>query len=534
MNRKTSERCALAALISMVIYGLACMYPIAWSPDSQKLVFLVPGEEEGIEALVMTDLSAKPIREVARVKGEDATLSTAAWSPDGKWIAYLKFEEKPVSGGEVEGKDETNTIVRSLMVQASDSGKEYSILRDEVVGWKKVFAETSDLFWGPQWTNDSKSVMTWSVSEGKPGLVFLDLNGKVERKLPLDGEGLAAWSATLSPNGKYVAYLKSVKDEDDPAILIAAELGEKGIRQVLSPVAFGDKDGMMSRPGWSPDSQFLYAPTPIKKTDKKDKACVVKRFSIPGGEAEVVWQKEDTFACGVSVSAKSGRLAVVYRDEGADVFAIDTVDPQSGESTPVHFGEPAMGTTISPDGKWVAFLPSADNGKQKCPIGAIVSSDGSKLRFLTTEKEQEAAIPGILKERLAGALKHLLRKELGAAWKQADQVASQQDLQKALAELDELTRKQTPAEKGKGTAPLLREALDCSKALICIEYLQKADLPAAERNAVVAEVRQHLAAFLKVRPRHPLGPGLAKEIEEAAKMEPKKAQKPPNPPDKAK
>jgi len=536
MNRKTSERCALAALISMVIYGLACMFPIAWSPDSQKLVFRTSDEGEG-GALVMTDLSAKPIREVARVVGEDATLSTAAWSPDGKWIAYMKFVEKPAKEGEKgeKGKDKDGTFVRSLMVQASDSGKEQAILEDEVVRRKEGVGNTSYIFaWCPQWTNDSKSVMTWAISQGKTSLVFLDLDGRTERKLPLEGEGVEAWSATLSPNGKYVAYLRRVKNKGKEVVLVVAELGEEGPRQILDPVPCGDPGKTASRPGWSPDSRSLYAAVAIKAGNGKEKGNAITRFAIPEGKSGIVWQREDAFACGVSVAAQSGRLAVLYRDEDADVFAIDTVDPQSGESTPVHFGELPMCATVSPDGKWVAFLPSAEDDEQGCPAGAIVSSDGGELRFLTTKKEQEAGIPGILKKRLAGALKSCLGEELGAAGNPIGKATSPQDLQKALAALDALVRKQARPEKEKRTGPLLREALDCSKALVCIEYLQKADLPAAEREAVVAEARRYLAAFQKAHPRHRLGPALAKEIEEAAKMEPKKAQKPPNPPDKAK
>ena len=101
MDRKWADRFALAAFAGLMVYGLACVYRVAWSPDSRNLVFTLLKEDEvqgqRVQRLLMTDLEGRSSVELDRAAadGEHMPMSAAAWSPDGATVAWLKLEAPP-------------------------------------------------------------------------------------------------------------------------------------------------------------------------------------------------------------------------------------------------------------------------------------------------------------------------------------------------------------------------------------------------------------------------------------------------------
>ena len=93
----------VAALSCLLIYVLACVLsPVGWSPDSSKIAILVTpphGEKPekskpDIFAIFTYDIATGDRVLLDEVKA-DGALSSPAWSPDGKWIAYYKVEPAP-------------------------------------------------------------------------------------------------------------------------------------------------------------------------------------------------------------------------------------------------------------------------------------------------------------------------------------------------------------------------------------------------------------------------------------------------------
>ncbi len=510
-TRNIAGACAIAALIALIICWLGCIYPAAWSPDSQKVVFPVFGKQ-GIEALVMTDLSCEPIREVARVEPKKAALSAAAWSPDGKWIAYFKFEPNTEPGQPEPPKmGRAKRLLSSLILQDAASGKEQCILKSEAR--RADDAREANAAYGPQWLSDSKGLAIRSTSEQAHGLLVLDLSGKVQREIPLEGK-LPLRTASLSPDGLYVAYLGQPPEEaEEQAGVYLYDVREKKALRVAA-FALPDQVELWPPPAWSPDSRSLYFATQ-EKLDEGGKVGLVKCHTIKTAKTRTVWEKPKAKVYRISVSAGTGLLAVDYADEVHDSLAIDVVSPVSGEATPVHFGgdeQPALSTAISPDGKWVAFCPSV---QREVWLPAIVSSDSGALNFFVADPETKKYIPGIVRERLKGALRAAgAEEQLKAAGEGLSQMPPEEAVKKALEILDRIA--------GEQKAAIFREAIAYHKVALCIKVME-AEPPEVALKLSDAAAAQ-LEEFLKAYPVHPLAPELKEKLNQALAEKPEEAE----------
>jgi Tol biopolymer transport system component len=59
---------------------------IRWTPDGQALAYIV--SEKGAANLWMQSLSGAPPRQLTNFK--TSQMSSFAWSPDGKWLAFIR------------------------------------------------------------------------------------------------------------------------------------------------------------------------------------------------------------------------------------------------------------------------------------------------------------------------------------------------------------------------------------------------------------------------------------------------------------
>jgi len=517
MEAKTSERCALAALIALAIYGLACVYPVAWSPDSTKVVFPVFGKD-GLTGLVITDISGKAIRKVARIEVKNAELSPGAWSPDGKWIAYMVFEEVAAPGKpKPKEADKPKAFVASLVLRDADSGKERRILAMDVQVKDDDMLEAL-LAYGPQWTRDSNTLAIRKIAGERFAIIAADTNGKMQWEVPLRGE-LALRTAALSPDGLHLAYVSELPDDkDDRWALYVYDVKKRTRRQAVTMAGLDDDaHAMYGRPAWSADSRSVYVAVHEEHDDDR-KVASLKRVTIKTGQAKTVWQKEDAAIVGISVSSGTGLVALDYkrpsRRLGTDVY-----DPANGQATPIHFGT-HYSTEISPNGKWVAFCPVGQKGEEF--LGAVVSADGSGLRFFVPESGLEKAIPEIVRDRLQGAFEIILadkglEKRLADAGLSVDgELNSAEDLRKFLKVLAQF------AQEDK--APLLREALAYAGVQVLFDTLGEQE--PVDRAAFAEDARQAVDAFLKAYPDHALGPELKKKLGELLERKAKGPEKP--------
>jgi len=442
----------------------------------------------------MTDLEGKLIRDVAGADVQYRRFSPAAWSPDGRWIAYLRQEPNP------QAKDEE--ILVSLLLQEADSGKERVIFQTDVKGVKRRGGEELPApLGGPQWVGDSRTLLIRSMDGEPPGIVMLNLEGKPTLQLPLKDE-LASVSAAVSPDGKSIAYLRMVRAEGVPT------RWEVYVHDVQSGharrVGHVTGEGSPAYPAWSADSRFVYLGGRDEEKARGDRGFV-RRIDVETGDGLTVWEGPNAFWT-VSVSADTGQLCVAYA-LGENLFGMDIVEPKAWQATPLHFSRGFGWPTISPDGRWVALVTWADRPKA---IGVIMSADGTELRcFVPEDESRDAMVLEFLRSRLDSTLRAIWwgeedRPRPARKRRRPGAPSGAAVVKRAHEILDRVAREQE--------APVFQEAVAYGHVAIYPWLLKHAD--PGERGNLVPEAREHLAALLRAYPDHPLGPVLGKQLDE--------------------
>ena len=491
MKRSAIGTRILTAGGALVVLALAaCFYPSAWSPDSKHVVFSVTaGAGDGaIQRLVMTDLEGKRVREMASIKPEDGRLSPAAWSPDGRWIAYFRFEF---------GEEDGLTWLVSLILQEAHGGDERVILKQKM--WDKYeYVWEANAFMAPQWAGDSKRLLIYRMTPDRPGVVLLNLDGKTVAELTFEDEDVHTM-AGLAPAGDQVSYAQPAGDDETCEVRVR-NIKDGTERKVVELP--GHRAGPIA---WSADSGALLIAT-NKKDEEGEKHGAVHLVNVKTGKAQQVWAKENAGVMYATLSHKTGRVAVDY---GIDdkIHAVDMVDPDGPTVTPVHFGLGWMGATISPDGQWVALgAPTKDEGSGEAEAGfagVIVSADGSSVRlFVADEEKQAVAAEAVLVGRLTGALA-----AVGAvkAFEEVGDVDAAQKVKAAHAILDRIA--------GEHKSAVFKEAVAFGRAALYERVFD--DAAPEEIEKLLPKAREHLAAFRKLYPDHPAAGYVEKQLDRA-------------------
>ena len=237
----------------------------------------------------------------------------------------------------------------------------------------------------------------------------------------------------------------------------------------------------------------------------------MQRIDVETGDGLTVWDKPHT-VWNIGVSADTGHLAVTYGLR-EDLHGIDIVQAETWQATLLHFSQALGMPAISPDGRWVAF--ASWTRKQPTPIGVIVAADGTDLRYFVPEAEsRDALILEFLRSRLDSTLR--------AIWWHEDvppRPVRRKRRPDAPSGAEIVKRAHDILERvgGEQKAALLQEAVAYGHAAIYPWLLKGAE--AEERQKFALEAREHLAAFLKAYPDHPLGPVLEGEIADLLREE---------------
>jgi len=510
MGKRKSERYALTALIALVAYGLACFYPTGWSPDSKKVIFPLI-RKEGVRALVISDLAGKTVREVARVSDEKARLSPAAWSPDGKWIAYTRVTPKPADPKKA-AEGDLRGYAFSLVLQEASSGKERSIFGRDLTDKQADDTKAGGAL-GPQWTADSRILLMRGAPDEKNEVILLDTTGHVRKRLALSHQ-LGFRTASLSPDGRYLAYLGESEDEGEGGVFaLVRDLQTKDVRRARLVATGGLDDELDLRPAWAPDSSALYFAVVKGAGRGAGSLCQVEAFPLRKGKARPIWKREGANVLSVGAASRSPLLAITYKLDRPDLVGIDVVDPGSGRATPVHFSRsPFYSVSISPDGRWVAFCPETDNDFN---VGAIVSATGSRMTLFAPHPEQKAATPEIRLERLDASLEFLKRQGL-IAKAQPRGRPTPKEMRELAATLDRI--------EGKLRAPLFAAAIAFARVEIYVDRLQR-DPPVAPQD-FARDAYAQLERFKRAYPGHPAAPALKKALDSLLGYAPDKSEAP--------
>ena len=176
-----------------------------WSPDGRRLSYVIGGwrradwalnlDSAAVRVNVRGELQSQP---VIVVEGYHEDFP-AAWSPNGRWIAYHSHRSPtPVVEYEAPGSSDDIYLRRADDLHAQE-------IRLTDFGW-----ETSEAHWSP---NGRQLLFTSWVRGGQPGIdrlwvLTLDpRSGQVRSsvRLPLPSEIRSVGSAAWSPNGTEIA-----------------------------------------------------------------------------------------------------------------------------------------------------------------------------------------------------------------------------------------------------------------------------------------------------------------------------------------
>ena len=499
-----ARRLAVGLMGAVIVAG-CCFATVGWSPDSKSVILPVFGHQR-IDRLVMVGLDGKAIRDVARVGAPGETLCPAAWSPDGKWIAYFKFR-----GLKAEARGNGGTLDASLKIQDAATGRQRTLRR-----WTKIpkgpsGAPHPNLGRAPQWTADSKHLAVATMLSDVPGMVLVNVRTGAQEKVLSLGKAARSETAALSPRGRYLACLAEVGD-DEGLVLRLVDVESLKTRQ-LAPVSQHRSEGssMHPPPAWSPDGRWLYFARCEMRGDpnkgSEEQRSYLQRVIVETGHVQTVWQDPDCQSIfNVQVSARSGCVVIGYDFDYCwglptdGPYGLSILDPRDGKARAIHFTGRDwynVGTAVSPDGRWVAFTVAGSQGRPHA--GVILPVDGGPPRFFVPGPEARAAVNGYLEARVWSTLGTTdYPGELSKAGIDLKRVRTVAEADKACALAGRVA--------GRGNSPLLREAATWGPVVIYMEIVAHSDPKL--RPLFGAQARQKLSAVREAHPEHPLGPAL--------------------------
>ena len=195
----------------------------AWSPDGKYIAFVSDREHKGLYDIYLMDADGKNVR---RAFDDLEFRSAPAWSPDGKQIAYLTYSPvpdwavytKPLSGGEAE--------------RIAKSGR----------GWSGF----------PTWSPDGTEIAFVSGKSPEWHIRIINLKTREENTILPKVQGDNMLYPAWSPDGKKLAF--SVwRWDGEPSIYIIQRDDKE--REEIVKNTFGTL-------AWSPDGKkLLYSKT---------------------------------------------------------------------------------------------------------------------------------------------------------------------------------------------------------------------------------------------------------------------------------
>jgi Tol biopolymer transport system component/DNA-binding winged helix-turn-helix (wHTH) protein len=215
------------------------------------------------------------------------SISTAALSPDGQWIAYTTFPAHGLYVARSDGNQRyplTDPSIDAVLPAWSPNGARIAFMSRIRGRWevyivsaqggdaKPLFESGQDETRDATWSRDSTQLLvgygpTIKGNSKSMALYIVDVNSKIRNRVP-GSEGL--FSPRWSPDGRYIAALS-----DDATKLLVYDLDNPqiGWRIVI-------RDANLGYPNWSNNSRALYV------LDTTGKENTIKRVHLPDMKLE--------------------------------------------------------------------------------------------------------------------------------------------------------------------------------------------------------------------------------------------------------
>jgi Tol biopolymer transport system component/DNA-binding winged helix-turn-helix (wHTH) protein len=334
-----------------------------WCKDPETLVSGYVREEKNCN-IYIKQIGMEP---PSRLTETPAREFSPAWSPDGRFIAFLR-EVAPA---------------RAALIVIPQRGG-----RERVLG--ELAGTFLTLLLGPHlaWTPDSKWI---AFPRGDPPALFLlSVGTQEQRKLtnpPPGSQGDGDTTPAFSPDGRTLAFARFRHDAyraDLYVLSLATDYTAQGDPTWLRPA-----NAWNFAPAWTPDGQEIVFSSTTGM-------LVGNRGLVPRAGPMGLWRvrvsKQATprkvdFASGQTsapaVSRQLNRLAYVEGKLDTNIWRIDLRDTGSRPSAPAQFiasTRPEFTPVFSPDGKKIVFVSE----RSGAPEVWVCDSDGSNPVQLTS------------------------------------------------------------------------------------------------------------------------------------------------------
>jgi len=337
-------------------------------------------------------------------------LSPVSWSPDGRWIALVRYLTQKKTGGE--GED----VI----------GNELWIVSQSPIERRRLLTTRGTLS-GATWSNDSKSLYVVGFEEGTATLWRVALDGERKRVAPPqqcgDNAGDAVFSSpAISPDGRRIAFLPN-----DSNVAIA-----RGDGRLERTIEMDDPRTLL----WSPDGRWLAVAGDGEGKKPSVRFCDTQTSEIytldiryramcwlPDGKRYVATRSpSDGSSEGVSICVLEGMAnprvissfeidrepggPLVLSPKGDAVFftcgedderkpAIYRLDLRSGQSQLLHESPGAVcAWATSPDGRSLVFRESAigDDPGADSILGVLNLTATTEPLYLAMHEKQWAGV----------------------------------------------------------------------------------------------------------------------------------------------
>ncbi|HUI51709.1 MAG TPA: winged helix-turn-helix domain-containing protein [Terriglobales bacterium] len=294
----------------------------AFSPDGNQVAFVWSGEKGGYAHIYVSQIGAADSPRRLTNYTDPAFEFAPAWSPDGRYIAFFRFDQKEKSLG--------------VYVTAALGGSErrlYSV---------KSFRKVDALDWSPDGKYLALSDSPNPDSASQILLLSLDTLDVHPVTSPATGI-LGDSSPAFSPDGKYLAFVRNTLD-----VLELFRMPAAGGSPVQLTFDHADIQGI----AWTPDSQNLI----FSSTRQGPQS--LWRISAQGGTPERLPLAGAAWALRPAISRKGNRLAFTSVSYTAAILRGKLAADHKVSGPFEHFITSTgleEGPQYSPDGKRIAF-----------------------------------------------------------------------------------------------------------------------------------------------------------------------------------
>jgi serine/threonine protein kinase len=300
--------------------------------------------------IYVKQIGVEPPARLTETRGKDFS---PAWSPDGKWIAFVRL---------------VSSTKLALLLIPQRGGQERVVLEQDLTGFP-------DMPFGSHlaWTPDSKWLAC--ATPGREGwfLSLVAVDSAEKRRLTrFSGAAFGDISPSISPNGRMLAFSRWQEKCDLYSMRLSNQYSPAG-----EPVRLQSEETPNLGAAWLPDgSGIVFA-------SKWNGENGLWRTSASSSSRPRRLAFATTFASEPAVSRRGNRLAYTVFRNDSNIWRVELVGQGHRPSVPVSVISSTRvegGPACSPDGKKLAFV----SDQSGVPEVWLSDLDGSNPHQLTS------------------------------------------------------------------------------------------------------------------------------------------------------